>query len=353
MSSPVIRIPLIGTIVELKYLSLVLLVVQNVCLVLSIKASRERGVGETPYITSTAVVMGEMTKFIFAAVLELTIMASERGDVGYLEMLKKEFLSLEMLQLAVPGVLYTLQNNLLFVALSNLSVGVYQVSAQLKILTTALLSVLLLGRKLSVMQIVSLLVLTVGVALVQVATANHNSDVEDSKDGGSQVIGLMAVLMASALSGFAGVYLEKILKKEGKSASLFVRNMQLGLYGMVIGICTVYTNDATAVREGGFFQGYSRKTMLAIFTHAVGGLLVAMVMKYADNILKGFATSLSIILATGLSVVFFNADIEGLFILGTIFVLVAVWIYGTYPYKAQLAYTPVPNVAKDAPTSGV
>lgn len=352
MSSPVIRLPLIGTIVQLKYLSLVLLVVQNVCLVLSIKASRERGVGETPYITSTAVVMGEMTKFIFAAVLELTIMASER-DVGYLEMLKKEFLSLEMLQLAVPGVLYTLQNNLLFVALSNLSVGVYQVSAQLKILTTALLSVLLLGRKLSVMQVVSLLVLTVGVALVQVATANHSSSVKDSKDGGSQVIGLMAVLMASALSGFAGVYLEKILKKEGKSASLFVRNMQLGLYGMVIGICTVYTNDAIAVREGGFFQGYSRKTMLAIFTHAVGGLLVAMVMKYADNILKGFATSLSIILATGLSVLFFDADIEGLFIVGTFFVLVAVWIYGTYPYKAQLAYTPVPNVAKDAPTSGV
>lgn len=34
---------------------------------------------------------------------------------------------------------------------------------------------------------------------------------------------------------------------------------------------------------------------------AVGGLVVALVMKYADNILKGFATSVSIVCSTVLS----------------------------------------------------
>lgn len=38
------------------------------------------------------------------------------------------------------------QNNLLFISLSNLSGAVYQVTYQLKILTTAVLSVVILGK---------------------------------------------------------------------------------------------------------------------------------------------------------------------------------------------------------------
>lgn len=41
-------------------------------------------------------------------------------------------------------------------------------------------------------------------------------------------------------------------------------------------------------------------------TQAVGGLIVAAVMKYADNILKGFATSLSIVLSSFVSYFFLS-----------------------------------------------
>lgn len=40
---------------------------------------------------------------------------------------------------------------------------------------------------------------------------------------------------------------------------------------------------------------------LNLFLQAFGGLVIATVIKYADNILKGFATSLSIILSTVIS----------------------------------------------------
>jgi UDP-sugar transporter A1/2/3 len=74
----------------------------------------------------------------------------------------------ETLKLLIPAGLYTLQNNLLFVALSNLDAATYQVTYQLKILTTALFSVLMLGKKLDSIKWISLVLLMMGVSFVQV-----------------------------------------------------------------------------------------------------------------------------------------------------------------------------------------
>lgn len=75
---------------------------------------------------------------------------------------------IETLKLLIPAGLYTLQNNLLFVALSNLDAATYQVTYQLKILTTAIFSVLMLSRKLDSFKWTSLIILMAGVSLVQV-----------------------------------------------------------------------------------------------------------------------------------------------------------------------------------------
>ena len=42
---------------------------------------------------------------------------------------------------------------------------------------------------------------------------------------------------------------------------------------------------------------YCEPMLYSLHTQAVGGLVVAAVMKYADNILKGFATAISIVLS--------------------------------------------------------
>lgn len=108
---------------------------------------------------------------------------------------------METLKLAIPSGIYTLQNNLLYVALSNLDAATYQVlethlavlvrsrsaitnniscvlfqvTYQLKILTTALCSVYMLSKKLGVYQWLSLLILMTGVAFVQVTVRDERA----------------------------------------------------------------------------------------------------------------------------------------------------------------------------------
>lgn len=60
---------------------------------------------------------------------------------------------------------------------------------------------------------------------------------------------------------------------------------------------------------------------------AVGGLVVAVVVKYADNILKGFATSLSIVLSAVIGFYFTNFVPSLQFISGTAVVLFSVYLY--------------------------
>ncbi len=107
--------------------------------------------------------------------------------------------------------------------------------------------------------------------------------------------GLCAILAACFSSGFAGVYFEKILKNS--RSSIWVRNIQLAISGGVCSAVVMYVNDGDRLAESGFFYGYNITVWTVVLNQAVGGLVVAMVVKYADNILKGFGTSISIILS--------------------------------------------------------
>ena len=138
--------------------------------------------------------------------------------------------------------------------------------------------------------------------------------------------------------GLAGVYFEKILK--GSEISLWMRNIQLGLYGIIIGLVGIaFTNDGVMVAEKGFFQGYTTLTLLNIAVQGGGGLMIAVVIKYADNILKNFATAISIILSMAFSWFFMDFHLTGLFLLGVFMVNYAVYMYGKKDTSASQGST--------------
>ena len=130
------------TDVLIKYGALFLLVAQMVGLVLLMRVSRTSHVeGQPMYLASTAVFVMELMK---CAICCCVIAYQSNNSLA--SELNTHVLQAptEMAKLSIPSFMYTIQNNLLYFALSNLDAATYQVCYQLKILTTAVFSMILL-----------------------------------------------------------------------------------------------------------------------------------------------------------------------------------------------------------------
>mmetsp|Transcript_21562 Transcript_21562/g.46901 ORF Transcript_21562/g.46901 Transcript_21562/m.46901 type:complete len:452 (-) Transcript_21562:333-1688(-) len=233
--------------------------------------------------------------------------------------------------------LFIVQKNLLYLAMSNLDAAVFQVTYQIKVLTTAIFSVLLLKRKLTSQQVVALVLLTLGVAIVQLDKVDENAS--KSYQEQNRLVGVMAVLGASCTSGFGGVYFELVLKprtnpEDGTSStptrpppSVWAKNVQLSTFGLIIALATAFVKDGSAILSNGFFQGYTPLVVAVILLQALGGLTVAAIIKYADNILKSFAAAMSIVGSTIISAWVFGFSISKLFAWGCLLQIISIWLY--------------------------
>ncbi|CAE8737255.1 unnamed protein product, partial [Polarella glacialis] len=120
-------------------------------------------------------------------------------------------------------------------------------------------------------------------------------------------------------------------QKLAQEFAMWVRNIHLAMFAFLVAFVGAYTKDSAAIAAKGFFQGYQPITCLVVVLEASGGIIVALVIKYTDNILKNFATAISIVTATTLSIIFTGFVIHPLFVLGTVAVLGAITIYQRNP----------------------
>jgi len=124
-------------------------------------------------------------------------------------------------------------------------------------MTTGFFSVVMLNKKLSRLQWVALILLTAGVGIVQLQVYEQNPVSKLSSSVGTTlgqmveprhqnpVLGLVCVTAACVMSGFAGVYFEKLLKHT--PPSIWLRNIQLSIIGIIIGLMMAVVNDGSKV----------------------------------------------------------------------------------------------------------
>eukprot|EP01041_Mallomonas_annulata_P003817 gene3817-7601_t len=203
-------------IIEWKWIALLILVIQNSSLTLMMRYSRIVAPANVSYITSTAVVAAEAIKLFLSCILcihqDCNMNISE-----FLRILRREFTEgwKDFLKLFIPSGLYVLQNNLQYIAASNLPADVFQVLSQMKVITTAIFSGNFTKqsiifqykyKKLSFIQWISVIGLAAGLGVVQVSQSVKKSSATAPD---ANFIGFVCVICSSLTSGFAGVYFEK------------------------------------------------------------------------------------------------------------------------------------------------
>ena len=193
----------------------------------------------------------------------------------------------------------------------------------------------------------------------------------------SPVLGLTCVLIAALLSSASSVYFEMMLKQEpvlyyrddraesargggggesggggggggggegggggGESGggrggegdiALWLRNLQLSLFALPLAAAAAVVQDGRHIARVGAFTGFDQIVWSVVLINGVGGLLVAATMKYADNIVKCFATALAIIFGTFLSVPIFGFEFSRAFLVGAGLTVFASTLYAWAP----------------------
>lgn len=292
------------------------------------------------YVVNHLILVTEIGKLLLSCVFEHFTSNGQLGQSIKQHIIQEPF---DALKIMVPALLYLVQNSLLYVALSNLTAPIFQVTYQAKLVTTAIVSVLMLNRKYSSQQWICLVVLSLGVAIVVLGESGNNSNQSDVGEQ-SLAVGLGAVTIACLSSALAGVYFEKVVKhvnqgsEKSMPVSVWMRNIQLAFFTIITAMVQGWWSAKPNAHGDNlpFFHGFTNWVWILVFLQAGGGLLVAAVIKYADNVLKGLATGVSVCFATGVSTVLFGTPIGGQFSLGATLILTSVYFFSN-PVKSKQA----------------
>ncbi|WKY09221.1 hypothetical protein Q1695_001966 [Nippostrongylus brasiliensis] len=309
-----------------KHVGLLLLTLQQASMPLMARYTRYRAENDV-FFTTVNVFMMEIVKLVACTAI---IIGTSKSVLKFLTELKEAIYDnpVETVKVCVPALIYTLQNNLYLLALTHLEATTFCVAYQMKIFTTAMFMYFFLGKKLSFKQWIALAILVVGVADVQLVYApNEATSAIEQKP----LLGFISVIVMCFTSAFAGVYLEKVLKES--NTSVWMQNIRLALIGLPISIMSMWFYEGEQIQRSGFFHGWDFMVVVFTLTNSLGGLLIAVVIKYADNILKAYAQSIAIIGAAIGSWLLFDFVPGFLFSLGAGMVIVSIVMYTMFPYQ--------------------
>lgn len=277
--------------------------------------------------------MGELIKFVYSAYKITSEMSQGEKAIPKLKYLLKR-----SSKMTVLACIYGAMNILSFVALRNISAGMFTVFAQLKILTTATCSSVMLNRSYSMTKWRALISLMMGVLLFSEPIWNRD-DNSKNPEGGNVLLGTAAVLIEVTLSGFASIYFEKVIKTDPEQLGIWERNYQLAFGSIPIYLMFMVWEDGGVA---GYFGGWSIVAGILALLGAAGGMLVALSIKHGDSILKTLATTGAIVLSATLDHYILGGPLTNIMCIAGVIVVISIcnYTFDMSPPEAPLQADP-------------
>ena len=247
----------------------------------------------------------------------------------------------EVLAFALPALVYTLNNALVFLIVQSLKPSAFQLLSATKTVFTALLMRLLLKKHLNPVQRYAIVLLAMGAAVSQLSTMSapheHSSPSSPSslhplptptRGGGAgcgdapgpaladlghsqltgealgvgvQLVGVLLTLLSCASSSLGGVLNELLLKRDGALHSLHLQNSLLYAWGVVFNILAVLARSTNAS-----FNMELHDSANATFNATLNTTTVTTPVYATDSIFTGFDERTLLVIvtnaATGLTI---------------------------------------------------
>ena len=218
------------------------------------------------------------------------------------------------------ALLYTVQNNLIYIAMIYLDPGTYQMFSNVKIACTGVLMWAILKRKFTVAEILGIVLLTVGPAISQCRGLHFERT--------DSLLGILYVSVMVLISSCAGVFNEKFLKDESYG-TIHWQNCQLYGFGIIWNSINLKLFSNTC--PGSFFHGYNIFVWISLINLSFMGLSMGIILKYTDNIVRLIANVVALLGASLFSIFYMNLEVQPFYIFGLVLSCLGIILY-SYKY---------------------
>lgn len=289
---------------------------------------------------STVILCQEVLKFLLA-LLMLNVSGNRQ------EAVKGWTVSSWVAVAFLPAALYALQNIAALQAYQNLDALTFNVLNQTKTLSAALCCYLVMGRKQSFLQVVSLLLLLLS-ALIMERLVTLDFFITSTEEGAPSSLhlpewgskhwthGVGPILLASFISGLTGALSQRNLQAKGGGRNPYLFSMELCAASFLILLCSLIASpDGTRIAQDGFWNGWTASTWIPIFTNSVGGIIVGLVTKYAGSVRKGFALILGMFLSGMVQALVTEEGVSIEQGIGGALAAVSLWMHATNPHVTK------------------
>lgn len=234
----------------------------------------------------------------------------------------------------LPAAIYALQNSLLQISYKNLDSLTFSMLNQTKLFFTAFFTYILLRQKQSIQQIGALFLLIIAAVLLSIGEGYSKGSTNSSDPDQILFHGIVPVLVASVLSGLASALCQ--WASQVKKRTSFLMTIEMSIVGSLCLLASTYKSpDGEAIRQHGFFYGWTTLTLIPVIFNAAGGILVGLVTSYAGGVRKGFVI-VSALLVTALFQFIFDGKSPSLYcLLALPLVISSISIYQKYPYRVK------------------
>lgn len=306
---------------------------------------------------SSVVLVQELVKFGIAGVLYYSGTKAETRETDFNGWSIKTWITLA----GLPAFLYTIQNVATLMAQQNLEALTFNVLNQSKILSDALSCYLVMGKRQSNIQMISLCILMLSTLVIEqilkpstilaiargVMTFGEKSGYSI---GGTRHFtqGVVPLMVASLLSGMAGALTQSSTqgsqggmpiwgKRRGSNAkpssvrpprNAYLFSMELSVASVILLLVSLIlsTNGRTIILSPRtFFSNWTPETLIPVLTNSIGGILVGLVTKHAGSVRKGFALIFGLLLSGLLQAS--GAGIQAHQVVGGLLAAASLWMH--------------------------